>query len=405
MARRVVITGLGVISALGVGQAAHFEGLRTGRSGVKPLTRIPTEGLAIQIGAEATEFEGADHFTRNELALCDRVTQMSLVSGREAMADARLEIAPEAAERAAVVIGSSMGGMHSLDENYRLVYAERRSRIHPLTVPKLMPNAPASHLSMAFGVKGPAFAVTTACASSNHAIGQAFHLVRGGMADVALTGGTESQLTYGVLKGWEGLRVMSKDACRPFSKNRNGMVQGEGAATLVLETLEHAEARGASIWGEIVGFGMSADAGDIVQPNQDGAMRAMRTALADAGLAPEAIDYINAHGTATAANDRTECAAIRQVFGAHADRLAVSSTKAMHGHAIGAAGALEMTAVLMALRDGVIAPTINYEEPDPECDLDVVPNEAREARVDAALSNSFAFGGLNAVLAVKAWRG
>ncbi|MEL6318698.1 MAG: beta-ketoacyl-[acyl-carrier-protein] synthase family protein, partial [Pseudomonadota bacterium] len=340
-----------------------------------------------------------------QLALYDRVAQMALVAGREAVEEAGLEVDEALAPRCAVVLGSSMGGMHSLDESYRLVYAEKRSRIHPLTVPKLMPNAAASHLSMSFGITGPAYAVTTACASSNHAIGQAFHLVRGGGVEVALTGGTESQLTFGVLKAWEGLRVMSRDACRPFSKNRNGMVQGEGAAVFVLETLERATARGAPIWAEIVGFGMSSDAGDIVQPRQDGAARAMAAALVDGGLAPEEIGYINAHGTATAANDRTECGAIRQVFGAHADALAVSSTKSMHGHAIGAAGALELTATLMTLRDGVIAPTINYEEPDPECDLDVTPNAAREAKIDAAMSNSFAFGGLNAVVALRAWRG
>jgi nodulation protein E len=267
-----------------------------------------------------------------------------------------------------------------------------------------MANAPASWISMEHGLKGPAWSVSTACASSNHAIGQAYQLIRGGMADAAVTGGCESGLTYGVLKAWEGLRVMSKDTCRPFSRTRSGMVQGEGAAILVLEEMESARARGAEIMGEIVGFGMTADANDIVQPSLDGAARAMRAALDDARLGGGEIAYINAHGTATAANDRIECAAIRQVFGDHADRLLVSSTKSMHGHCIGAAGALEMVATLSALQ-GIVPPTIGYEEPDPDCDLNVVPNEAQERDVPYAMTNSFAFGGLNAVVVVKRFDG
>jgi nodulation protein E len=233
-------------------------------------------------------------------------------------------------------------------------------------------------------------------------MGQAFQTIRTGQADVMLTGGSESMLCFGGIKAWEGLRVMSKDACRPFSADRNGMVQGEGAAVFVFEELEHARARGAEILAEVAGYSMTSDASDIVMPNMRGAIRAMRGALADAGMAPEAIGYINAHGTGTAANDRTECAAVRAVFGAHADRLMISSTKSMHGHLIGGTGAVELLACLMALRDGVIAPTINYTTPDPDCDLDVVPNTAREARIGAAMSNAFAFGGLNAVVIVKA---
>ena len=258
---------------------------------------------------------------------------------------------------------------------------------------------------MAHGLQGPAWNVSTACASSNHTIGQAFHLIRAGGADAALAGGAEAGLTYGTLKAWESLRVMSRDACRPFSANRSGLVQGEGAAILVLEELERAKKRGAEILCELVGFGMTADAADIVQPSIEGGAHAMATALADGGFPPEAVDYINAHGTATAANDRNECAGIRKVFGAHADRLLVSSTKSMHGHPIGAAGAIEMAAVILALREGIVAPTIGYEEPDPECDLDVVPNEAREARVEVAISNNFAFGGMNAVLLVRRFDG
>lgn len=404
MSRRVVVTGIGVVSSLGVGLEAHCQGLSEGRSGIKPMQRLDASELSIKIGAEASEFDGEAIFSRSELAICDRVTQMALVAGAEATRSAGLEIIERDAAKFGVVLGCSMGGMQTCDDNFALIYRDRKPRVHPFTVPRQMANAPASHLSMTHGLKGASWVVSTACASSNHAIGQAFHLVRSGVLDGALTGGAEAGLTFGVLRAWEGLRVMSKDACRPFSRNRSGMVQGEGSAIIVIETLERAKARGAPILCEIVGFGASADAGDIVQPSQEGAERAMRGALDDAGLAPEAIGYVNAHGTATAINDKTETAAIRKVFGAHADELVVSSTKSMHGHAIGAAGALEFVAAMMALRDGVIAPTINYEEPDPDCDLDVAPNEAREKRVDAALSNSFAFGGLNAVIAAKAFR-
>lgn len=399
--RRVVVTGTGVVSALGIGYDAHVAQLRAGRSGIGPIELIDTEGLTIRIAAEAKGYVGTDHFTRSELSLRDRVTQMALTATKEAVQRSGIEFTDALGMRTATIIGTSMGGQHTQDDNYRLIYRDNKPRVHPFTVPKLMANAPASWISMQHGLKGPAWSVSTACASSNHAIGQAYHLIRSGMADAAVTGGAESGLTYGVLKAWEGLRVMSKDTCRPFSKTRTGMVQGEGAAILVLEEMEAALARGADIMGEIVGFGMTADANDIVQPSLDGAARAMRAALGDAGMTGDEVAYINAHGTATAANDKTECAAIREVFGTHADRLLVSSTKSMHGHCIGAAGALEMAATLSALGSGIVPPTANFEEADPDCDLDVVPNTAREADVPVALSNSFAFGGLNAVLVVR----
>jgi len=399
--RRVVVTGTGVVSALGIGYDAHVAGLRAGRCGIGPIELIDTEGLTIGIAAEARDYVASDHFNRNELTLRDRVTQMALTAAKEAVARSGVTFPDDLALRTATVIGSSMGGQHTQDDNYKLIYREGKQRVHPFTVPKLMANAPASWISMEHGLKGPAWTVSTACASSNHAIGQAFHMIRNGMVDAAVTGGAESGLTYGVLKAWEGLRVMSKDTCRPFSKTRSGMVQGEGAAILVLEEREAALARGADILGEIIGFGMTADANDIVQPSLDGASRAMRSALGDSGLAGDEIAYINAHGTATAANDRIECAAIREVFGDHADRLLVSSTKSMHGHCIGAAGALEMVATLSALGSGIVPPTANFQDADPDCDLDVVPNEAREADVPYAVSNSFAFGGLNAVLVVR----
>ncbi|MCI4666142.1 MAG: beta-ketoacyl-[acyl-carrier-protein] synthase family protein [Neomegalonema sp.] len=405
MTRRVVLTGLGVVSALGVGAARNFEALREGRCGIGPIQRINSDKLSIKIAAEALDFDGAELFTRSEIALRDRVTQMAIVAAREAVQQSGYALTDKEALRAGVVIGCSMGGIHTMDDSFREVYANDKQRVHPFTVPRNMPNAPASHLSMEFGLKGPAWTVTTACASSNHALGQAFQMIRSGMADTALAGGAESGLTFGVLKAWEGLRVMSRDGCRPFAKSRNGMVQGEGSAIFVLETLERAKARGATILGELIGFGMTADAHDVVQPSQDGAERAMAAALIDAGVTAEDVDYINAHGTATAANDKTETAAIRNVFGAHADKLAVSATKSMHGHCIGAAGSIELMATIYALGQGVVPPTINYDEPDPDCDLDYTPNEARERPMSVAISNSFAFGGLNAVLAARKWTG
>ncbi len=300
-----------------------------------------------------------------------------------------------------MVLGNSGGGLNTQDENYRAVYEEGKNRVHPFIVPKLMNNAAASHVSIEWNLKGPSFTVATACASSNHAMGQAFWLIRNGVTRAMVTGGSESMLCFGGVKAWEGLRVMSKDACRPFSATRNGMVQGEGAGVFVFEEYEHARARGADILAEIAGFSMTADASDIVMPSKQGAARAIQGALRDARMDPEEVGYINAHGTGTLANDKTECAAVADVFGPHADRLMISSTKSMHGHLIGGTGAVELLACLMALRHGVIAPTVGYEEPDPECALDVVPNVAREAKVSAVLSNAFAFGGFNAVLALR----
>ncbi len=403
--RRVVVTGLGVVSALGTGREAHMQGLREGRSGIAAVSLIDPERLMVKIAAEAKQFRGEDHFDRQQLALFDRVTEMAMFSAREAVAQSGIEFDEALGLRTATVIGTAMGGLHTLDANYRAVYHEMKNRVHSLIIPRLMANAPVSQITMEYGLMGASWSVSTACSSSNHAIAQAFQLVRSGVADAAVTGGTESVLCFGGIKAWEGLRVMSNDGCRPFSKNRNGMVLGEGAAILILEELERARARGAPILGEIAGAGMTADAGDIVAPAVDGAARAMRQALADAAMAPGEVDYINAHGTATTMNDRTEAAAIHMVLGEQANAVLVSSTKSMHGHCIGAAGALEAAATLMALNEGVVPPTINHDQPDPDIGLDVVPNTAREAPVAAALSNSFAFGGLNAVLAFRKWQG
>jgi nodulation protein E len=296
-----------------------------------------------------------------------------------------------------------MGGRTTEENGYWELFHNGRNRVHPLTIPLGMSNAGASHISMEFGIQGPTFNVSTACSSATHALGQAFWMVRSGAAPLAIAGGSESPIFLGGLKAWEAMRVVSPDTCRPFSLDRSGMILGEGAAMLVLEPLERALARGARPLAEIVGFGMSADASHMTQPSAEGAARAVRSALRDADWAPEQVGYINAHGTGTEANDCMEVAAIRLVFGKHADRLAISSTKAMHGHALGAAGALEAAATVFALEQGVLPPTMNFTAPDPACDLDVVPNQARPAQVEAALSQNFAFGGLNAVLAFRAY--
>jgi nodulation protein E len=399
--KRVVITGAGTINPLGHTVPDTLAAMREGKCGIGVLDIRDIDRLAIKIGGQVKDYEPDAHFNRQQQALYDRFTQFTLLAAREAITQAGLEFAGQLAAEAGVVFGTSGGGLNTQDENYRAVYEEGKNRVHPFIVPKLMNNAAASHVSMEWNLKGPSFTVATACASSNHAMGQAFNLVRCGASRVMITGGSESMLCFGGIKAWEGLRVMSKDACRPFSATRNGMVQGEGAGVFVFEEMEHARARGAEILAEIVGFSMTSDASDIVMPSKQGAARAITGALKDARLAPDAVGYINAHGTGTAANDKTECAAVADVFGHHADRLMISSTKSMHGHLIGGTGAVELLACIMALRDGVIAPTIGYEEPDPECALDVVPNVARDAKVDVALSNAFAFGGSNAVLALR----
>jgi nodulation protein E len=390
--RRVVITGAGTVNALAADVAGTWAAMAEGRSAIGALEFAEVERLQIRIGAQVRGWEPEARLDPSRLSLYDRFTQFALVAAEEAMAQAG---APAGGPRWGSVIGTAGGGNGTVNDAYRAVYAEGRNRVHPFTVPRLMNNAAASHISMRFGLTGPVFSVATACASSNHAIGLAFQMIRAGMADGMLAGGAEAMLNFGGLKAWEGLRVMSPDGCRPFSLGRNGMVQGEGAAVFVLEERDAALARGADILAEVLGFCMTSDAGDIVMPSAEGAARAIRGALEDARIAPEAVGYINAHGTGTAANDRTEATAIRTVF---AEPPPVSSTKALHGHCIGATGAIELLACLLALREGVIAPTAGFTAPDPDCPLDVVPNTARAADVRVALSNAFAFGGLNAVL-------
>jgi nodulation protein E len=399
---RVVVTGLGAVSPLGHTVAAYWENLKLGKSGLGPITLPPAaEELTQKVAAEVKDFEPLKHFAERQLSTLDRVSQFAVVAAREAIAQSGLAFDLALSLRTATIVGTGVGGQTTLDESFRRVYLEKRTRVFPLTIPKLMANAPASQISMDCGLRGPAFAVASACASATHAIGIAFHMVRGGLVDCAVTGGAEACITFGTVRGWEAMRVMAPDVCRPFAKGRMGLVLGEGAAMMVLEPLQRAQARGAAILGEIAGFGMSADAADLTAPDLGGMVRAMRAAFDDAKLAAADIQYVNAHGTGTAANDETETKALHEAFGAHAKKLAISSTKSMIGHALGAAGALELVATLLAVRDGIAPPTIGYLEPDPACDLDYVPNQARALAIEAAVSNSFAFGGLNAVLAVK----
>jgi nodulation protein E len=329
------------------------------------------------------------------------MSRFAVYAAREAMRDCGLVMSEELALETATIIGNGAGGQNTLDDSYLRLYGQNAPRVHPLTVPRLMGNAAGSQVSIDLGLKGPGWTVASACASAGHAIGQAFHMLRSGQVAVAVTGGTEACLTVGTIKGWEALRVLTADTCRPFSRTRSGIVLGEGAAMFVLERRDDAVKRGARIYAEVTGFGMSTDAVDIVAADAGGASRAMTAALRDARLAPGDIDYINAHGTGTPLNDKTETEAIRRTFGADAGRVAVSSSKAVLGHSLGAAGAFEFAATALALQTQTIPPTANFQEPDPDCALDVVPNVARAAPLRHAMSNSFAFGGLNAVLVLS----
>ncbi len=401
MTRRVVITGYGAISPLGHTAAETWAGLAAGRTGIGPIVNVPSEPLIVKIAGEVRDFDPAAHLDPKRLPLLDRFSQFALVAAKEAIEISGLRASAENSARIGVVVGSGAMGMNTIEDGYRRMFLEGMTRAHPLTVPRLMTSAPCSQIAIQYGFHGPSFSVSSACASANHAIAQALGTIRQGQADAMLAGGTEAPLSFGGYKIWEALRVMATDTCRPFSKDRRGMVLGEGAAMFVLESLEHAQRRGATIFAELAGAGMSSDAGDIVLPDPAGAARAMSLALSDAGVNPEEVDYVNAHGTGTPANDRMETDALHRVFGAHARALAVSSSKSMLGHSLGASGALELIAVVKAFETGILAPTANFTEPDPECDLDYLPNKAREHKIGVAISNSFAFGGLNAVLTLR----
>lgn len=389
------MSGVGAISALGPDVQSFWQNISEGRSGIRPLECAGSDQLRFKNGAEVFGFDPNLHFDPKQLSLIDRFAQFAVVAAREAVRDSGATLE---GERCAIVTGSCVGGQCSMDDGFVDLYKKGSPRVYPMMIPRVMGNSGASNISMEFGIRGPVYNVSTACSSSNHAIGQAFWMLRNGVVDSAIAGGCEAIFSYGFLKAWEAMRVVSSDTCRPFSKNRSGMILGEGAAMLVLETLEAAKARGAQIYAEIVGFGMSSDAHHITQPSPEGSGMAIRMAICDAGLEGSQIGYVNAHGTGTMANDSTESTAIRAALGAYP---AVSSTKSMHGHALGAAGALEAAATVLALRHGILPPTANFTEADPQCDLDIIANTARVARVEYAISNSFAFGGLNAVVAFK----
>ena len=409
--RRVVITGMGVIAAPGSTRAHFFPALLTGRAATRRLQRIPAgllERLNCKIAAEVADFDPAQHFTEKELDQLDRFSQFAVVAAREALRDAGLEnFSEEQQHRVGVCLGTAYGGMETLEANYHALYSRQVNRLSPLAIPRLMYNAATCQVSMRFHARGPCVTPTTACSSSAHALGEAMRLIRHGQADWVLAGGSDAPLTYGVIRGWEAMRVLAPEgndpprACRPFSRDRQGIVIGEGAAVLLLEEYETARKRGARILAELAGYGANSDASHITQPSVEGPAQAMRLALEDARMSPEEIDYLNAHGTATRLNDAVETQAVKAVFGAHAKKVPISSTKSMHGHVMGASGAIELVACVEAMQQGAIPPTANYREADPECDLDYVPNQPREKTVRAALSSSFAFGGLNAVLIVK----
>lgn len=398
---RVAITGLGLVCALGNDTEECWSRLASGESGIARLQNPGSPPYKFSHGAQASTFDPQAHFSDKDLIMLERFAQFAAVTARQAVAQSGLVFSSDLRERTAVITGTSVGGQFSEEEGYIRLYREGNPRVAPLTIPRTMANAGASRICFEFGICGPAFTVSTACSSSNHAIGQAFTMVRSGAVTAALAGGSEAVFAEGLLRAWEAMRVVSPEVCRPFSADRRGLSLGEGGGMLMLENWQHAEARGATILAELAGFGMSSDAHHITQPCVEGPARAMRWALQDAQVHPEQVAYINAHGTGTQANDLTETAAIRAVFNRHADRLLVSSTKSMHGHTLGAAGAIEAVVTALALQKGLIPPTVNYNAPDPACDLNYVPHRAMAASAEVALSNSFAFGGLNAVLVLK----
>jgi len=399
--RRVVITGMGIICSAGRNREEFLESLRLGRSGITRIEGSDICDLRFQTGGEVKDFVATDHMSPKAADMIDRFAQFAVVAAREAVTHSGIELTDELRDTSAIITGSCVGGQATENQGFYDVYKMGKTRVHPMTIPKTMANAGASAISLEYGITGPSFTIATACSSSAHALGLAFMTIRSGMCDFAISGGSEAPFSYGLLKAWEAMRVVSPTVCRPFSRDRNGMTLGEGSAMLTLEALDHALARGAKPIAEIVGFGMSADAHHITQPSAEGAAKALRIAMKDAGIGPEQVGYVNAHGTGTTANDATETKALHLAFGAHAEKLAISSTKAMHGHTLGAAGAIESTAAILALTNDFAPPTINFNERDPECDLDYVPNRSRAVSFEYSLSNSFAFGGLNAVLAFR----
>lgn len=398
--KRVVVTGIGGLCCLGKNVPEIWSSMRNGVCGIGPLTIPDKHDLKTAIAGQIAELPEHD-FDKRKLVSISRFGLLAALAADEALRQAGLDARERPDMRIGSVIGVGVFGGDAIEEAYRAIFLEGKKRTDIFAVPKAMPASAAVHTSMIHGLKGPVYGVTSACASSNHAFSTALDMLRAGRADAIVAGGSDASLSYGIVKAWESMRILAKTACRPFSADREGLVLGDGAGVMIMETLESAERRGAPILAEIAGAGLSADASDIVAPTVEGPASAMRDCLADAGLDPADVDYINAHGTGTMGNDRIETQAIREVFGKRADALSVSSTKSMHAHCLGASGAIEAIACLQAIRDGIIPPTVNYSEPDPECDLDVTPNVARERKVSVAISNAFAFGGANSVVAFK----
>ena len=409
MARRVVITGLGIISPVGNNPAEFFDNLMAGRSGIRRLQTDFIDQLSTRIGAPVQGYNAADYFSKIKLSGIERFSQFALIAAEQAIKDANFDLTEPEKARAGVSIGTCMGGSSTVEEGYKEIFQQAHPRVKPLSVLLAMNNAAASHISIAYQLQGPNLTYSTACSSSAIAVGNAYRQIKDGYADVMLAGGSEAMLTLGAMKAWEALRTLALEdaqdpaaSCKPFAKDRSGLVLGEGAAVLVLEDAEHAIRRGAHIYAEIAGYDSSSDASHITKPDATGQTRAILNALRDAKMQPQDIHYINAHGTATLAGDIEETKAIKQAFGDHAFRVPVSSTKSMHGHLMGATGAVEFMAAILALQHNAIPPTINLLQADPECDLDYVPNEARHnAELNAVMSNSFAFGGSNAVLIAR----
>jgi nodulation protein E len=398
---RVAVTGMGLVCALGNSVAECWPLLARGESRIRRLADPGTPPYKFQYGAEAIEFRALDHFTEKDMLFLERFALMATVAAREAVAQSGISFAGELSDCSGVITGTSVGGQFSEEEGYIRLYRENIPRAAPLTIPRAMSNAGASRISLEFGIHGPCYTVSTACSSSNHSIGQAFWMVRNGQLKAAIAGGSEAVFAEGLLRAWEAMRVVSPEPCKPFSAERRGLSLGEGAGMMVLENWEHAVARGATILGEIIGFGMSSDAHHITQPCVDGPANAMRWALRDAAIESGEIDYINAHGTGTQSNDLTESQAVRAVFGVKADSVPVSSTKSLHGHTLGAAGAVEAVATLLALQHGMVPPTANISSIDAACRIRVIHSEPLRTPLETAMSNTFAFGGLNASLVLR----
>ncbi len=398
--RRIVVTGMGAVSAAGIGAKALWEAARDGRSCIGEVVFPRPSRNRIKHAAQVRDFDPAAYIEFSLLPFCDPVTSYLIVAADEAVAQAGLSRETRMGPRTASIIGTGIGGMNSIEDGLYAVHVGQ-ARPDPFTVPRLIASACPSTISMRYGTTGPCFAVASACSSASQAIGIGFHMIRSGMIDRAIVGGTEDCVTIGAMLAWEGLRVLTPTVCRPFSKDRNGMVLGAGAGVFILEAEEVATARGAAALAEIAGYGTSSDAKDVVRPDAQGAAASMRYALADAGVSEEEIDYVNAHGTGTTVNDSTESEALGMIFGKRLPHVPISSTKPIHGHGLGAGGALELLITINALREGVAPPTINWRTPDEKCPVDPIPNEARPLSLRTALSNSFSFGGINATLVVR----